>query len=108
MTGVLGIQFDSHKEELEKARHQEAKEAEGDELQVLVLQQINGVDVPGSIGTLHDLLTRDPHLPSRTLQLHLTLPEGREETIAAKLGQTVQYTKAVLHERFDVPIDKQV
>ncbi|KAL3135129.1 hypothetical protein ABBQ32_008065 [Trebouxia sp. C0010 RCD-2024] len=72
MTGVLGIQFDSHKEQLEKAKHQEAKEAEGDDL-----------------------------------QLHLTLPEGREETIAAKLGQTVQYTKAVLHERFDVPIDKQ-
>lgn len=47
-------------------------------------------------------------LPLRTLQLQLQLPEGREETIAAKLGQTVQYTKAVLHERFDVPIDKQV
>ena len=41
-------------------------------------------------------------------QLRLILPEGREETLAAKLGQTVQYTKAVLHERFDVPIDKQV
>ena len=45
MTGVLGIQFDSHKEELEKARHQEAKEAEGDELQVLVYKQINGSGV---------------------------------------------------------------
>lgn len=42
------------------------------------------------------------------MQLHLLLPEGREETLAAKLGQTVQYTKAVLHERFHVPIDKQV
>lgn len=44
----------------------------------------------------------------RTPQLHLILPEGREETLAAKLGQTVQYTKAVLHERFEVPIDQQV
>lgn len=49
-----------------------------------------------------------PHLPLRIPQLRLILPEGREETLAAKLGQTVQYTKAVLHERFDVPIDKQV
>ena len=60
----------------------------------------------GTNGRLPDLLTQSLHLRSRTLQLHLTLPEGREETIAAKLGQTVQYTKAVLRERFD--IDKQL
>ena len=36
------------------------------------------------------------------------LPDGKEELIPAKLGQTVQYTKAMLHERFDLPMDKQV
>lgn len=36
------------------------------------------------------------------------LPNGKEELIPAKLGQTVQYTKAVLHEQFDLPMDKQV
>lgn len=36
------------------------------------------------------------------------LPDGKEETLPAKLGQTVQYTKALLHERFDLPMDKQV
>ncbi len=35
-------------------------------------------------------------------------PDGKEETLAAKLGQTVQYTKAIIHERFEVPIDRQV
>ena len=34
MTGGLDIHFDSHKEELEKARHQEVQQAEGDDLQV--------------------------------------------------------------------------
>ena len=34
MTGGLDIHFDSHKEELENARHQEEQQAEGDDLQV--------------------------------------------------------------------------
>lgn len=34
MTGDLDINFDSHNEELEKARHQEVQQAEGDDLQV--------------------------------------------------------------------------
>ncbi len=42
------------------------------------------------------------------LQLRLMLPDGRETLLAAKYGQTVQYTKAVLCERFDLPIDQQV
>lgn len=42
------------------------------------------------------------------MQLKLILPDGKEETLPAKLGQTVQYTKAVIHKRFDVLIDKQV
>lgn len=41
-------------------------------------------------------------------QLRLMLPDGKEETLAAKLGQTVQYTKAIIHERFEVPIERQV
>ena len=36
------------------------------------------------------------------------LPDGREEIVGAKLGQTVLYTKAVIHERFDLPMEKQV
>lgn len=42
------------------------------------------------------------------LQLRLMLPDGREETLAAKYGQTVQYTKAILYGKFDLSIDKQV
>lgn len=34
MTGGLDILFDSHKEELEQARHHEVQQAEGDDLQV--------------------------------------------------------------------------
>lgn len=34
MTGGLDINFDSHNEELEQARHQEIQQAEGDDLQV--------------------------------------------------------------------------
>lgn len=34
MTGGLDINFDSHNEELENARHQEVQQAEGDDLQV--------------------------------------------------------------------------
>ena len=36
------------------------------------------------------------------------LPDGKEEMIAAKLGQTVQYTKAILHERFELPMNSLV
>lgn len=36
------------------------------------------------------------------------LPDGKEEMMAAKLGQTVQYTKAVLHERFELPMNSLV
>ena len=34
MAGGLDIHFDSHKKELEQARHDEVQQAEGDDLQV--------------------------------------------------------------------------
>ncbi|DBA68942.1 hypothetical protein WJX79_010880 [Trebouxia sp. C0005] len=72
MTSDLNLHLDSQIESPEDARHREAKQAEGDDI-----------------------------------QLRLMLPNGKEETLAAKLGQTVQYTKAVIHERFEVPIERQ-
>ena len=36
------------------------------------------------------------------------LPDGREEVLAAKIGQTVQYTKAVMSEKFALPIEQLV
>ncbi|DBA78636.1 hypothetical protein WJX77_011781 [Trebouxia sp. C0004] len=72
MTSDLNLHLDSKSESPEDARHREAKQAEGD-----------------------------------AIQLRLLLPDGKEETLAAKLGQTVQYTKAIIHERFEVPIERQ-
>ena len=85
----------------ENLKHQEAKQAEGDDLQVKLSSQVK-----------HKSQASQADQSSRrlfdVLQLRLMLPDGKEELIPAKLGQTVQYTKAVLHERFGLPMDKQV
>lgn len=103
MAGGLDIHLDNQKEELDVARQRDIKQSEGDDLKVLSHGFWRYATV--SCNSVSVIALR---LAWRMLQLLLLLPEGREETIAAKYGQTVQYTKAMLHERFDLPIDKQV
>ena len=78
-----------------------------EDMQTLLLSQISQVITLRYVPAVCSYFTKRK-MPLRTPQLHVLLPEGREETLAAKLGQTVQYTKAVLHDRFNVPIGKQV
>ena len=88
----------------ENVKNQESREAEGDDLQVLRLFPTERCQCFGYTAAdqpEHDQLFVPP-------QLRLMLPDGREETVSAKLGQTVQYTKAVLHEQFELPMEKQV
>ena len=42
------------------------------------------------------------------LQLHLRMPDGTDAVVEARLGYTVEYVKALLHERFGLPIEEQV
>ncbi|KAK9804822.1 hypothetical protein WJX72_007311 [[Myrmecia] bisecta] len=40
-------------------------------------------------------------------ELCLRLPDGVEESLQCQMGQTVQYLKAVLQEKFGHPMNKQ-
>eukprot|EP00891_Asterochloris_glomerata_P006102 jgi/Astpho2/6102/Aster-x0716 len=41
------------------------------------------------------------------LELHLRMPDGTDAVVEARLGYTVEYVKALLHERFGLPIAQQ-
>ena len=106
MTSDLNLHLDSKSESPEDARHREAKQVEGDAIQVSQMHPMLP-DLHTHRRALGAVLgTENTAQPA--VQLRLMLPDGKEETLAAKLGQTVQYTKAVIHERFEVPIERQV
>ena len=101
-------QLEREKQRADVQKQQEVQQEQGEDLEVSMAHALGALS--SCLVMLQQWLPL--HLLLRAcvcqLQLHLKMPDGTDAVVEARLGYTVEYVKALLHEQFGLPIAQQV